>query len=184
MELPLSLLDGERISVIKTHLSNVANLEGDIAEVGVYKGGVAYHLNKFSNGKKVYLFDTFEGMPFKGKYDRHIIGDFGDTSHEEVAELFYDSPNVKIIKGVFPDSARSIISRKDKFCFVHLDADQYESTLEGLKFFYDKMVVGGVVVCDDYGWLKGVDKAIGEFLKDKPEKEKPTVFAQCIIVKQ
>src|ERR1041385_1300392 len=38
------------------------NLQGDVAEVGVYKGEFAKRLNQLFPAKKLYLFDTFEGF--------------------------------------------------------------------------------------------------------------------------
>lgn len=181
---PETLLDIHRITVIMSALVQTRHLEGDIAEVGVYKGGVAYYLSKLSHGKRVFLFDTFEGIPMSGEFDKHPIGDFSDTDYEEVKQYFTDNPKATLVKGIFPASSIGTIQDYDKFSFVHLDADQYQSTLDSLNFFYDKMVVGGVIILDDYHYLKGVDKAIEEFLKDKPEKEIQSANMQCFIVKQ
>lgn len=183
-KLPETLLDLNRITIIMNLLVQTRRLDGSIAEVGVYKGGVAYYLNKLSHGKPVYLFDTFEGIPMSGEHDRHVVGDFSDTSFEEVSEYFVGCNNVKVIKGLFPDSAVGIIPESEKFSLVHLDADQYQSTLDSLNFFYPKIEVGGVMICDDYKFLKGVDEAIAEFLKNKPEKEIHSSNMQCIIIKQ
>src|SRR6266540_1215034 len=38
------------------------NLKGNVAELGVYKGKFAKHINKFFPERKLYLFDTFEGF--------------------------------------------------------------------------------------------------------------------------
>lgn len=183
-DVPETLLDINRITVIMNALVQTRHLEGDIAEVGVYKGGIAYYLNKLSHGKKVFLFDTFEGIPMKSENDRHEVGDFNDTSFDEVSKYFIGCDNVKLVKGLFPNSSKNVIKDGDKFSLVHLDADQYESTLNSLNFFYDKMVVGGVIICDDYKFLKGVDMAIGEFLADKKEKEIHSTNMQCLIIKQ
>lgn len=182
-KIPETLLDINRINVIMSCLVQTRHLDGEVAEVGVYKGGVAYYINKLSHGKKVYLFDTFDGIPMKSQFDRHEIGDFNDTSFEEVSEYFVGYDNVKLVKGLFPTSAEGIVGSEDKFSFVHLDADQYESTLNSLNYFYNRMVVGGIILCDDYRFLKGVDEAIDEFLKDKPEKEVFTTNMQCLIQK-
>lgn len=183
-EIPESLLDSGRIQIIIGLLQNANVLDGGIAEVGVYKGGVAHWLNKYSEGKPVYLFDTFEGIPMKGEHDLHPVGDFGDTSFKAVKKYFEESENVKVIQGIFPDSARKFITDEDKFCFVHLDADQYESTINSLKFFYPKMVMYGVIVFDDYGWLPGVNKAVDEFFEDKPEEIVISTSMQCFIIKK
>lgn len=183
-EAPHSLLSTDRIGKIREMLQAVNQLEGNIAEVGCYKGGIGFYLNKHSNGKKVLLFDTFEGIPMQGKDDVHVVGDFGDSPYETVKKYFSDSPNVTVVKGVFPDSAEGVINENDKFCFVHLDADQYESTLNSLNFFYNKMVVGGIIVFDDWNWLIGVDKAVNEFFADKKERIFGSTMHQCFIIKK
>ncbi len=55
---------------------------------------------------------------------------------------------------------------------MHLDADIYEATLDGLKFFYPRMPKGGIILIHDYNALHlvGIKKAIDEFFKDKPER--------------
>src|SRR5258708_3076298 len=126
IELPETLLDLNRITVIMNLLVATRHLDGAIAEVGVYNGGVPYYLIKLSHGKPVLLFDTFEGIPMSGEHDRHVIGDFADTSLEEVSKYFVDDKNVQLIKGIFPESANEIIAETDKFSLVHLDADQYQ----------------------------------------------------------
>ncbi len=183
-EAPHSLLSTDRIESISNLLQKVNNLEGNIAEVGCYKGGIGHYLNLHSNGKKVYLFDTFEGIPMQSEIDPHPVGDFNHVTFEEVQEHFSDSLNVLVTKGVFPNSAKGVIKNEDKFCFVHLDADQYESTRNSLRFFYPKMVKGGIIVFDDWGWLKGVDQAINDFFMDKEESPMATVMHQCFIIKK
>lgn len=167
--IPHTLLSDDRISSLVKCLELTKDLYGSMAEVGTYKGGAAYHINKHSYGKMVFLFDTFEGIPMQGELDPHPVGDFGDTSYETVKNIFKNDLNVQVIKGIFPVSAKNVIFEGDKFCFVHIDADQYESTKNCLNFFYPKMVNGGIIVLDDIGWLKGVDAAVEEFLSDKEE---------------
>ena len=56
-----------------------AGKEGEIAEVGVYKGGTARILARACPQKTVHLFDTFAGMPeVRPEIDSHKPGDFGD----------------------------------------------------------------------------------------------------------
>lgn len=184
IEVPKTCLSPDKMQVLINSTIAVNNLQGNMAEVGVYLGGSAYYINKNSNGRRVYLFDTFEGIPMSGNYDRHAIGDFSDTSFEAVSEIFLSDSNVELVKGVFPESAKGVIKDDDKFCFVHLDADQYESTKNGLYFFYDKMVKGGIILMDDYGWLPGVYLAITEFFNGKPEALVQEAYFQCYIVKQ
>lgn len=54
--------------------------------------------------------------------------------------------------------------------FMHLDVDIYESTRCALEFLDHRLVKGGVVVVDDYGFVTcpGVKRAVDEFVLDKP----------------
>ena len=56
---------------------SAARLQGDVAEVGVYRGGTARLLSRAvaPARKTVRLFDTFEGMPSTDpQRDRHRTG--------------------------------------------------------------------------------------------------------------
>lgn len=64
--------------------------------------------------------------------------------------------------GYFPESAKGVA---DKFCFVNLDTDLYQSILSGLEFFYPQMVDGGVILIHDFfnAKLPGVERAIKDY---------------------
>ena len=70
---------------------------GSFVEVGVYKGGTAWHLSKLAEeqNRKIYLYDTFEGIPYKDKIDSHKVGDFNDTSYDKIVEAI---PYAQVIK--------------------------------------------------------------------------------------
>lgn len=73
--------------------------------------------------------------------------------------------NCVIKKGWFPQSALGV---EDEFCFVNLDADLYEPILAGLRFFYPKMLRGGVILIHEYfsnGYV-GVREAVSEFFAE------------------
>lgn len=167
------------MAVIKTE-----KIEGDIAEVGVYKGGSAKLMCETAKNKSIHLFDTFEGLPDVGESDSH--GQF--KKGEYVAPLSYVKnclkhyKNVYFYKGFFPATSDPV--KNKKFSFIHLDVDIYESTLSSLTFFYPRMSRGGVIISHDYPGSKGVKKAFDEFFKDKPEIiiELP-LCDQCLVVK-
>lgn len=133
--------------------------QGCFIEVGVYKGGTAWHLAKCAEeqDREIFLFDTFAGIPYKGEFDSHVVGDFSDTSLEEVQESI---PYAKITKGIFPQSAESL--DLPGVAFVHLDCDQYQSIKEAALFLSPKMVKGGIMWFDDYGCLEGANRAVNE----------------------
>lgn len=161
-------------------LKEISSLDGDICEVGVYRGGTAKYIVDNSGGSDVFLFDTFEGMPYydQEKDKRWGIGSFGKTDFEIVKNLFSDKLNVKIYKGIFP-SDTSYNIKNNKFKFVHLDVDNYQSYKECLEFFYDRMVEGGIMVFDDYDHecCPGSNRAIDEFFSSKEEKIQKNISA-------
>lgn len=172
-----TLVDLPRLNSILSFLKMTEHTVGDNAEVGVYKGGTALLIAKNST-KKLFLFDTFNGMPEVNKdLDLHNTGDFNDTSVIYVSELLKDQTNVSIHKGLFPKET-GIRIRNRLFSFVHLDCDIYESVKRSLEFFYPRMYLGGIIALDDYNELNcpGAKLAVDEFFKDKPEK--PFSFVQ------
>jgi hypothetical protein len=53
----------------------------------------------------------------------------------------------------------------DRIAILRLDTDWYESTRHELDHLYDRVPSGGVVVIDDYGFWKGAQRAVDEFLE-------------------
>ena len=105
------------------------NLEGSVAELGVYKGKFARYLNQYFPTRFLYLFDTFEGFDRRDivrEKQNHFSPanqDFSDTSVEAVLKLMPHPRQCKPVKGFFPESAKDI---EDRFVFVSLDTDLYE----------------------------------------------------------
>jgi hypothetical protein len=162
-------------------------LKGDLAEVGVYRGGSAKILCEVKGEANLYLFDTFTGLPSVDKKSDGIFneGDFDDTSMGDVRKYLRRHPNVFLFKGLFPASAAGLEPEKREYKFVHLDVDLYESTLACLKFFYPRMVRGGILISHDYNRIDapGVHKAFTEFMADKPETLIPLWHTQVVLVK-
>ncbi|HDZ5100959.1 TPA: methyltransferase, partial [Campylobacter jejuni] len=144
------------------------NLDGSVAELGVFQGDFAKKINYFFSKRKLYLFDTFEGFDSRDlaseessvrKLGEHLI----NTSVDLVRKKMLYPENVIIRQGWFPQTALGLDD--EKFCFVNIDTDLYNSILSGLEFFYPKMVTGGIILVHDYfslGYI-GVKKAVDEF---------------------
>ncbi len=154
---------------------------GDIAEFGVAYGGSAKIIASFGGGRILHLFDTFAGLPEPGPLDspRFCKGSY-KCSLESVQQYLSGLP-VAFYKGIFPATAGAVGDKK--FSFVHLDVDLYESTLEGLKFFYPRMSRGGILISHDYQSSSGVDQAFREFFADKPEPVVGLAGYQCMVTK-
>ncbi len=164
-------------------------VEGDIVECGVWKGGsmmlIAKRLTKLGlKNKNLFLFDTFEGMSAPGTEDVSAInqetaidllnksnkleGDnvWCNSSLEEVrtnlSTIPYPQNQIFYIKGKVEDTLphHSI----QNICLLRLDTDWYESTRHELETLYDRLVVGGILIVDDYGHWQGSRKAVDEFV--------------------
>ncbi len=171
-----TLVKVDRCYMLYQFAKSVANSDAAAAQLGVYKGGTAKMIAKCFPEKKFYLFDTFSGLPNKDNL-------FNDVNLEEVKKFFSDCKNVKLIKGFFPKTAEGL--GLGKFCFVYLDADLYESTIDALNFFYPKMIAGGVILLDDYktkNW-PGIEKAVSEFSKKHKIAPIRTTYWQGLIIK-
>nr|WP_294504472.1 TylF/MycF/NovP-related O-methyltransferase [uncultured Rhodopila sp.] len=147
---------------------------GDIAELGVYKGNSAALLAHYArtNGRTLYLFDTFDGFvpeDFSAQDPNREMG-FRDTSVEFVLENT-GTEAVECIKGRFPGTLTQEISARS-FAIVHIDADLYQPTKAGLDFFYERLSPGGMLIVHDYinEYWGGVKQAVDEFAARVPEQ--------------
>jgi O-methyltransferase len=166
---PRTLVSPDRCYVLYTLLRQALRIDGDIVECGVYRGGTAAMIAKViaaagRRGQKLYLLDTYSGMPDTDKKrDLHLKGDFADTSAEEV-ERFVNEPEIAIIKkGFIPESFIGLES--SRFAFAHIDVDIYRSIIDSLDFIWPRLLTGGFIVFDDYGFpsCPGARQAVDQF---------------------
>ena len=152
----------DRLLSIYVLLQRASHVEGALAELGIFKGGVGRFIARCLPDRKCYLFDTFSGIPCSGEFDHHKIGEWS-ASRAIVEDVVRGQGNIVLVEGVFPETVSQI--PEERFAFVHLDADQYESTRDGLEYFWPRMNAGGVIVLDDYDfqYCPGVTKAVREF---------------------
>jgi O-methyltransferase len=162
------------ILLLRTVLEN--EIKGEIAELGVYKGETARLIHHYLPERFLNLFDTFEGFVKNdiSKENDQIrnsesVIHFKDTSIDSVLS-FIDSKNsnVRVFQGYFPDSVDKKLYQTT-FAFVHLDADLYEPTRNGLEFFYPRVSSGGIILIHDYNAWPGCRKAVDEFFCSKKE---------------
>jgi Macrocin-O-methyltransferase (TylF) len=150
-------------------------IEGDFAELGVFRGNTASILANYGiqNKRNIFLFDTYEGFDRRDivGHDNDKVVMFSDTTLPAVQRLVgADSEFIHYVKGYFPNS---IIDehRKRRYAVVSLDCDLYEPMKAGLNFFYPRMTRGGILLLHDYsncGWI-GAKMAIDEFCKENAE---------------
>jgi O-methyltransferase len=182
-----TVVDKIRCYIIYQFLRQTANLKGDIAEIGVYKGGTARLISTVTAGteKHIHLFDTFSGMPptNAAKDNFYEQGSFKDTSLQRVKSFLKDCTNITIYPGIFPGTAEPILNKQ--FSFVHVDVDIYQSTLDACSFFYPRLAKGGILLFDDYGFLDcaGEKLAVDEFFRNHGEFPCYLPTGQCFVAK-
>jgi O-methyltransferase len=166
-----------RMWLLTRHAAYASRLPGNFAEFGVYRAGCARMVlgtTALDPGRRLYLFDTYSGIPddrlTPGERQEGLGGSLADTSAEYVRRLLspWDPIPVVCAGDVF-----ETIPATDTgpLAFVHLDLNAAAPTRHVLEHVYDRIVPGGVVVFDDYGWSGYEDqrRTIDEFLRDQTE---------------
>lgn len=144
-----------------------------VAEAGVFQGEFAKVINEVFSNHKLYLFDTFEGFDardieyeIQNGYSEAEQGELSLTSINMILNKMSHKEKCIIREGYFPETAQDI---NEFFCFVNLDMDLYKPTLEGLRFFYPRMVHGGIILIHDFftKGYDGVNIAVKEFIEER-----------------
>ncbi|SRR6266567_1599045 len=184
----VSLVSADRCWVLYTLAEQAIRLPGDIWETGVYRGGTAVLLREVvahSGGRKsMHLFDTFEGMPQTDPTrDLHNRGDFSDTSLEAVRTVVGSDPWIFYHKGLLPGTFRGL--EAERIALAHIDVDIYRSILDSCEFIYPRLLRGGFMIFDDYGFAScpGARQAVDEFLSDRPEHPLVLPTGQAVVFK-
>ncbi|MCE3279725.1 MAG: macrocin O-methyltransferase [Bacteroidetes bacterium] len=169
------------------------NIAGDLVECGVYKGGsammMALSLLHFKDtSRKIYLYDTFEGMSeptekdvdFDGRdakellnktqRDKDIIWCYGPLEEvkKNMLSTGYSSDKIIFTKGKVEDTIPGVIP--SQISLLRLDTDWFESTHHELVHLYPLLKKGGVLIIDDYGHWQGARKAVDEYFNNAPDK--------------
>ncbi len=159
-----------------------SKIPGDFVECGVWKGGsvmiMAHTLIKLNDiNRKIYLYDTFEGMSMPTKDDISVDGESAhiywkklqinlDEVKKNVFSTGYPEENVIFIKGKVGDTIPKTIPKK--VSILRLDTDWYESTYHELNHLFPLIVNKGVLIIDDYGHWIGAKKAVDEYFVNRP----------------
>jgi hypothetical protein len=157
------------------------DIPGDVAELGVYTTGSCRLLAMCNPHKKVYAFDTFEGMPWDDEHGNHKAGDF-TVNQESVFRLLNGHENIIVRKGIFPETAKDLAH--NQYSLVHIDADIYQSTKFALEYFWPRLEPNGALVFDDwqYDGTRGVKKAVDEYFGDTIDHIRLQAYYNQLIV--
>lgn len=181
----------------------IKNVDGDIVECGVANGRTLSYLvflsKQESRRRKIWAFDSFEGLPdpsledggsvgFRGKfnYAMSIVIDF--LKKVGVEEDFIQT-QMRFIPGFFDTSLK--LYTGPGIALIHADVDLYKSYKDILETLYSKLVPGGIIAFDEYlatdelAAYPGAHKAINEFLGDlKSEIQSDPVTGKSYLVKK
>lgn len=144
---------------------------GDYLEVGVWRGGtsvlMATQLKQIGSKSNLYAADTFKGVIKVTDSDTsYKVGEHNDTSIKIVNELMtaLNLNNIKILEGIFPDDTAYLIPEGVKFKLCHIDVDIYQSAKDIVEYIWKRLMVGGIIVYDDYGFITcdGITKLVEE----------------------
>ena len=73
----------------------------------------------------------------------HFDSDYTDV----VKGSFSDFPNVTVVKGTVPDSFSEV--QLGKISYLSIDMNNAKAEIAAIKYLWEKLVVGAVVVLDD-----------------------------------
>ena len=163
-------------------------IEGDFVECGVWRGGssmaMAWMLEHLEDKfRKIYLYDTFNGMPTPGEADNNLWGISAREYHEQfegnnigskwafatledvnnnMLLTGFSEDRFRLIKGLVEDTLPA--QAPETISLLRLDTDWYQSTRHELECLVPRMPKGGIVLVDDYGHWQGSKQAVDEFL--------------------
>lgn len=179
---PYSMVGRARLHALYRAALDVCrrDLPGNFAECGVAGGGssalLAYVIKTHSKRtRRLYAFDTFEGMPRPTAADTHrgiharSSGWADGTCAAPVASVLRAAAELQAedvvvpVKGLFAETLPRTREEVGELCLLHLDGDWYESTRDILVNLFDQVVPGGYLQVDDYGYWDGCRRAIHEF---------------------
>ena len=173
-----TMIGMKRLANVRACVESVIadGVPGDLIETGAWRGGATIYMRAIlkahgETGRKVWVADSFEGLPaFDGRYeadagDQHHTRDELAISVDQVRDNFrrYDllDDQVEFLVGWFSDTLPT--APIDKLAVLRLDGDMYSSTMDALDALYDKVSPGGYVIVDDYGAVPACAKAIHDF---------------------
>jgi O-methyltransferase len=186
---PFTMTSFDKLHATVTATRYIAryNIPGDIVECGVWRGGSMHAIARTLDSvgvhdRDLYLYDTFEGMTQPTEKDIRIDGAtaadrlavsartatvWAWASLEDVKAGFEDVPypaeRIHYVQGPVEETVPGTLP--DQIAILRLDTDWYESTAHELNHMYDRLVSGGVLLIDDYGYWQGSRLATDEFIE-------------------
>lgn len=149
---------------------NVPN--GVWVECGVFNGGGAASIALADPSREVWLYDTFCGIPAPTERDgaeaygiTGLLRGSEDVAVRKVQDAGVARERIVVRKGLFADTFQQELP--ECVALLHSDGDWYDSVLDTLRTFYDRVPEGGVIVLDDFGYWRGARLAFYDFCRER-----------------
>ena len=172
-----SIINFDQITNLVIYLNDSINqnIEGDVTEFGCYVGESSKYLMKTllenNSDKKLYVYDSFEGLPPLSKWEEGTgwrEGTLKSTEQILISNFVENNlPPPIIHKDWFKNVPEDMLPKKISFAF--LDGDFYDSIYDSLNKIFDRVSDGGYICFHDYQRpdLPGVRAAIEDTFKER-----------------
>ncbi|MFA7279374.1 MAG: TylF/MycF/NovP-related O-methyltransferase [Sterolibacterium sp.] len=188
----VTLLHYDRLYTLFQAVRNSLAVDGDIVELGVYRGGslkfIAEVLGTLGGKKKLVGFDTFKGHVVITDHDGqiHKVGMFKNTGGGEAVSAYIDDPRVSLVAGDASETfAEYAKGAQGGISLAHIDMDVYQPTADTLPIAFELLAPRGIILLDDYGFTScpGAKQATDDFLRQVSVTSFHLLTGQMIIVK-
>ena len=183
-----TLVSRDRCYVLWCTLHQALHLEGDLVELGVFRGGAALvtatTMRERGDSRPLHLVDGFVGMPRTTHgVDRLQEGDLASTSAEDVRAALASFPWARVHEGLIPGILTEVDA--ERIAWAHIDVNIYTAVHDSLEWVYPRLVAGGTIIVDDYAFpsCPGARRAVDEFFCTRPEAPLCLPTGQCLVVK-
>jgi len=175
--------------------AKVARVPGDFAEIGVFRGAAFRKVTTLAaeQGKRAHAFDSFTGMNEPtpadgGSYPKGMFDVGGPEAFEQLMTATgVDRALYDLWPGYVPASF-SQVPDELRFSWAIVDLDQYQPTVDALRWAPARINPGGMLALDDYVPLvnrgKLATRAIDEFLATAHGFERVALFNQQMILRK
>jgi len=165
-----------RVYIVCFFADMVKHLPGDFVECGVNTGAYSRAVIEYTDfnslNKTFYLLDTYQGLVPEQITDKEhkagvgaYLGNYTDV-YEQVLATFKPF-RTKVIRGAIPATLPQCDA--SQVCYLSIDMNVVAPEIAAIHYFWDKVVKGGVIILDDYGFPKHIEqkRAFDQFAREK-----------------
>ena len=143
---------------------SVRDKDGDFVECGVNRGGLSravMHYVDFDHlDKTFWLLDTYDGLvgDLISRDERRlgILPGGYAPCYDHVVQTFREFSGVRIVKGIVPDTLAQVTAQR--ISYLSIDMNNTAPEIAAAEYFWDRLIAGGIVILDDYGWTKQINQ--------------------------